>query len=354
MPDELEDLLTADDSTTPEPVETPAPDPTPAAPALPPSLLSRAHSAGLDLEGIDNSDKFAEYLLDQYIQNRPYADHGRQSLARPAAAPEPQPPPVPQQEEAFDLDGHFGALWNTHTLDAPSQFALENGIVRLASNGMYEAAEGFEAMALPLLNNINQAHVAEKQQRQKLFEGNFYRNVYDGILPALKQEMLKEIQQYTTASFSARDQEAFAQKFADENTAWLYTTDGAFTPDGQKFRDTVAQLRQKGITNPQDLAELAMRIVNPQITAPPPQATNNDGRQRDEHGRFVPAGTPAPAAPPQTKQESFIESARRKAAASSNQGGYSDGGEEFTVANQKDLDNLWVSDYRKQKAVGAT
>jgi hypothetical protein len=90
------------------------------------------------------------------------------------------------------------------------------------------------------------------------------------------------------------------------------------------------------------------------VQATPASATNTitDQRQRDDQGRFVPAGTPAPAPPPKTKQESFIEDARRKAGAESSQGSYSSGGE-FKVANDGELENLWDEAWKAHSGAAA-
>jgi hypothetical protein len=64
----------------------------------------------------------------------------------------------------------------------------------------------------------------------------------------------------------------------------------------------------------------------------------------------LPAGTPAPLGPPPTKQESFIDNARKQAAASSNQGSYTEAGGDYVVANEGELENMFDNAWRKHKA----
>jgi hypothetical protein len=90
----LEDTLINDNGTAPEVTPTsqvatpPAQNgtPTPSGDGGPqasfaPALLERAKGAGLKLDGIDNHEKFSEYLLSEYERTRPYAEYGRSALA---------------------------------------------------------------------------------------------------------------------------------------------------------------------------------------------------------------------------------------------------------------------------------
>lgn len=336
-----------------------------ASPSLPAGLLQRAQAAGLKLDGIDSHDKFAEFVLGQYEQTRPYADIGRQSLATPTtqvrgqqeAAHEDGHQASEEWQEGFDVEGHFNSLWKVPQLDAASQFAIQNGLVQLGENGLYEAVPGYEAMALPLLNNLNQQHVAMKQQMNDLFSGNFYQKSFSAYQPAIEHLIQQHVNSLLQERLQERDQVSFVDQFAEQNKGWLYQPDGqTLTAEGVKFRDKVAELRSQGINDPQVLAKYAMALAG--INSAPQPAAAAPGvpaaeKPRDGQGRFIAAGTPQPVEPPKTKQESFIEAARRQAAGSpSVQGGYAESGE-FQVANEGELENIWDQAWRKHKGAAA-
>jgi hypothetical protein len=375
----LEDTLINDNGTAPEVTPTsqvatpPAQNgtPTPSGDGGPqasfaPALLERAKGAGLKLDGIDNHEKFSEYLLSEYERTRPYAEYGRSALAQPNNQVSQDGKPAGQRvddahdrEEAFDLDGHFNGLWNAPQLDQQANFAIQNGIVQLGDNGLYEAAPGYEAMALPILNTLNQAHIAQKEQMQNLFKGNFYKNIYEALVPALRHELSQDFTKYSQESVSQYEQEAFIEKFKADNSAILYTPDGtAFTDYGLKFNQAVEKYMAKGMSL-NDAIEVAQAIV-PKPQADPAQPTQQqpangkpaaavDNRPRDEHGRYLPAGTPAPVV--KSKQESFMDDARRKAAASSSQQSYSEAG--GNLVTDGDPENIWSQAWNKHKGVAA-
>jgi hypothetical protein len=382
MPANLEDMLDGsapanppDVSAPPEPKVEQAQQPTapasgtptdgPQTPSLPANLLSRAQAAGLKLDGIDSLDRFAEYALDQYERSRPYAEYGRSALSQGNdprnGVPEQGAEDHSDYEGApeFDIDGHFSGLWQAPQLDSAAQYAIQAGIVQLGEDGLYEAVPGREALALPVLNSLNQAHVAQKQQVQKLFEGNFYKNIYDAHQPAIEHLVNQRINQVLQERFQERDHQGFEEKFIEQHKSWLYGPDGrSFTADGQKFVDTVAQLRESGINDPQKLADWAMKLagINTQPQQPT-QPTNGQpapggDKPRDDQGRFIKgAGTPPVAAAP-TKQESFLDEARRKAGMSTTQGGYVTA-DSAVVANDGELDNLWTAEWKRHTAGAA-
>jgi len=339
-------------------------------------LYARAQAAGLPLDGIDNEASFAEALLDRYMQDRAYADLGRSSLATPRSNEvvdgkrqnNQSAAEQDEDESDFDPDSHFNSLWQVPQINEQAKFLIQQGIVELGENGLYQAKPGFESLALPVLNELNHAHVAQREQMQKLFEGNFYQNIYKGISPVLERQFQRMLEEKIQSQFQTYEQQvqaqSFEQKFMDDNKAWLYQPDGRLTADGEKFRQTVAELREQGITDPQRLANYALKLsgINTNAGAAPaptlaPSTTAvtpaDAGRPRDEHGRFVPAGTPAPSAAPKSKQESFIDEMRRKAGASSNQGSYTDNGSEFVPANEGELENMFTNAYRRHKTGAA-
>jgi len=221
---------------TPQPQVSQA-QPEPVASSLPGSLASRAKAAGLQLDGITSADQLAEQVLDRYLQDRAYADYGRSSLAKG------QSPQGGQGNEEgdgqaedgtaqaeFDESGHFSNLWKVTELDDACKFAIQNGIVTLGEDGMFQAKPGYETMALPLLQTINQSHLGQKEQVGKLFEGNFYQNVDKGLWPAFEARLNRMLDERLNSQFQSYEQQvtekSFIDTFVNDNKAWLYDSTG--------------------------------------------------------------------------------------------------------------------------------
>lgn len=322
--------------------------------SLPSSLLMRAQQAGLPLDGIDNHEKLSSYLLDRYMQDRAYADYGRSAIS--AGPQNPQSAAAPQQSQepadVFDEDSYFSSAWTVPTLSPGAQFALDNGVFRVNEQGMIAPAEGLEQMALPYLKEVNDYQQAKAQQNQA-FAANPVKFIYEKLMPALEHRFDGRYREQVQERFQQYEHQNFEQKFIAENGNWLYTPDKqAWTPEGLRFRDAVAELRQQGITDPQRLADWAMKIA--QVKPTPPGGTEaatppaGEGRVRNEQGQFVKAAG-MPPTPPPTKQESFIEGARRKAAVIASQGSSEMAAADSVVANQGELDNIWDTAWRKHK-----
>lgn len=337
----------------------------PTQPALSQDWISQAQAAGLPLDGINSESDLLGAVLKAYASDRPFAQHGRTALAvgqsQVNQAEQGTKDEGSDEEVAFDAEKHFSGLWNAPQLDNAAQFAIQNGIVRLGDSGLYEAAPGFEAMALPILNNLNQSHISQKQQLQKFFEGNPFRSIYDAILPALKHELSTEFKQYSQQSLQGYEREAFADQWRRENADWLFKN-GQLTDHGRKYQEAENYFLAKGVTDLKDLAELAMLKagINPQAirdAAKPPAAPvaqpadpavpQNQDRPRGPDGKFL----PAPPAKEPTKQESFIEKAKRMAGASNSSSGYTEGVPGHAVAaSQGDLDSMFTSAFTQAAA----
>lgn len=343
----------------------------PAVSSLPASLASRAQAAGLPLDGINSTDSFAEAILDRYLQDKAYAEYGRSSLVagngvkgeryEPSSQPEGEHESI---EQGFDEQGHFGNLWKVAELDEASKYAVQQGIVVMGEDGLFQAKPGYESLVLPILNNINQSHIAQKEQVSKLFEGNFYQNIDKGLWPALEHRFQKMLEERLSSQFQTYEQKqsenTFIDSFQKENAAWLYGQNGQLSPDGVRFQEAVWELREKGITDAPTLAKYAIKIagINTNAGTPPtgqppagvgtPPAPPTNGKARDEHGRFLPAGTPAPVPPPdKSKQETFLDRVRRQATLSDNRGGGLNSGSEYQVANEGDLENMFTDAWRQ-------
>jgi len=338
----------------------------PAVSSLPASLVSRAKAAGLPLDNLDSTDKLAEYILDRYSQERPYADFGRSALANQGNQNRQQEQQVPDDaasEPQFDLEGHYSSSWQSHKLDAAAEYAIKHGIVELGEDGLFRAKEGYEAIALPVLNQVNQAHLSRQEQVKNLFEGNFYQNLDKVMWPAFEHRMKEAFEQRLASQFdqyrSQQEESAFVDSWQKENKHWLVDAQGNLSPDGVKFRDTYDALSSKWNGTAQELAGYVIKIAGintsnaaatAQQAAPaqqPSAAQTSDGRPRGPDGKFLPANQ----APPPTKQETFIDRARRHSAATESRNLGVNNNSDYQVANEGELENMFMSAW-KQAAVG--
>lgn len=346
----------------------------PAVSSLPANLVSRAKAAGLQLEGVNDPAQLAEMVIDRWNQERPYAEFGRTSLSGNISKADHNKPNAQEQgedegvDQGFDEEGHFNSLWKTAELDDACKFAIQNGIVMLGEDGLFQAKPGYETMALPLLQSINQSHIAQKEQLNKLFEGNFYQNIDKGLWPAFEARINRVLNERLNNQFQTYEQQvsekSFVDRFVTENKSWLYDATGNnLSPEGLKFQQTVQELRNNGITDPQVLANYAIKIAGINTNAGATQSGQPSGgggvtpapntdRPRDEHGRFLPPGTAAPAAPPKTKQETFIDRARRHVTKTDNRGGGGlNSGADYQVANEADLENMFTDAWKHAAVV---
>jgi len=349
---------------------------TPAAPVSTPDFTqseyySQAKSLGIPLDGITDEKALLKAAIAAYQVERPYAQHARASLSQPQVKPDREVDDhvantkgdqVPG-EDVFDPDKHFGSLWSAPKLDDAAKHLIEYGIVQLGEDGLYQAKPGYEAMALPVLNSLNQAHVAQKQQLAKFFEGNPYEAIYKAILPAIRHEMSRDFQELSTESLQTYEQQAYADKWESDNSKWLFTNDAAgnrmLTPDGQKFADQVAVLKAKGISDPQTLSEWGLKLagINTNAGAAAGTVTQpvagipapNTERPRGPDGKFLPATAATVPVEKPTTQQSFLEKAKERASASPNGGGYSPSTP--VVANQGDLETMFTTAWRQAAVV---
>lgn len=347
------DLEAAFSGTEPQAAQpaAPAASQPPASPAVSSDLLSRAQQAGFELDGIDSDSKLANFLMDRYMAERPYADYGRQSLATPQGRAQTQPENEVDEsgdgESQFDLDGHFNGLWSVPQLDDAAKFLVQNGVVQLnPETGLYEPKPGFETMALPVIQGLNQAHIAQKQQLQKFFDGNPYKAIYEAVLPAIKHALRPEFETHTQSQFQQYQEQTFVEKFANDNKHWLYGPDGkTLTADGQKFSQTVQELRAKGINDAQTLADYAIKLSG--INTQPQQQAAPEVKvpaKDPKTGRFIPQQ-------PQTKQETFIDNAKRLAAQTPSQQSFvQSAAEAYTASNEGDLDEMFTTALRQRQA----
>lgn len=368
MPEELglnlEDQLIPPATPAPDEASLPDPSPQPQAQAdagssepqevvsatttgLPPNLTARAQQMGLSLEGIDTVEKFNDFLLDRYAQERPYADLGRSSFAQPVAQQHSdtgnQSESEPSTDE-FDEQDFFSKAWTVPALSDGAKWAIQHGAFETSEDGVIVPSKEphLHTIATQYLREVNDYQQAKAVQNEA-FATNPVKFMAEKLLPYFEHKFSSKWQSLADQKFQERDHANFESQFIKDNSKWLYTSDQkAFSPDGLKFVEAVKALRADGITNPQRLAELAVKIAGINTNAGPgAQEARQDANQS-------PAPNKVPAKDPktgqfvkQTKQESFLEEARRKASGGGNQGGYADQGGLVIADNEGDLDEMW-------------
>lgn len=337
-----------------------------ATPALPPSLLARAQQAGLDgLDGIDSPDKFAEYLLDRYMQVQPYADYGRSALTQSGKQQLPDNQGHGSADDdrdggvdKFDENKYFSDAWQVPQLSPAASFLLEKGAFELNDLGMITPAKGYESLAMPHLQEV-QAYQQSKAAQNEAFAANPVKFMAEKLLPYFEHKFSDRWQNTVQERFQEYEHQNFEAKFIEDNKAWLYTADGkAFSPEGVRFRDAVAELREQGITDPQRLANLATRLAGIDTNkagagaqearqeADPTPAQNKSTPPKDpQTGKFVKAE--------KSKQESFLDEMRRKAKAGTSQGSHEASGAAPVVSNDGELDAMFTKAFQEHMAGAA-
>lgn len=319
--------------------------------------MQRAQAAGLPLDGINDTEGLLNVVLDRYVQERPYSDYGRQALTHPQSQPTSGDDEDEEIEEEFNEESYFQKAWSVPKLSPGAQFALDNGAFTENDRGMIIPAAGLENHAIPYLQEISNYQASMKAQNES-FRQNPVAFMAKALAPWLDNRYSGQLQTISNEIVQEHQHTAFEDRFKAEHKGWLFTPDGkALSPEGTKFKEAVAELREQGIKDPQRLANYAMKLagINPQaapITEVPVQSATEGklaGRARDEQGRLLPAGTPAPPPAPVTKQQSFIDKARQQAAQTGSQQGYAEAGE-FNVANDGELENMFTQGWKRHVA----
>lgn len=321
-------------------------------------LFEEARSAGIEFgEDITDDTSLARFLLQQYQNDRPYAEYGRSSLSRPEqnsqqGGQEPRDPDV-GGSPADDFDEHkfFSEAWNVPQLSQGAQWALKHGVFQEGKAGLLEPAPGLEQAALPYLKEINDYQRA-KAQLHESFSDNPIKFLAEKLTPYFQHKLSSQFEQLSQQSTKTYEEQSFVERFKAEHGSWLYTNNGqAYTKHGQEFSNLVSELTQEGMSL-QAATKYALRIMpppakeggdpkDPQGTTP--TAAPTPDRERNERGQFV---KPAPAkAPPAPKKDpTFVEKAKQRAMASHAAVGATH--ENTVVASEGDLDSMWDSAWR--------
>jgi len=326
------------------------------------ALAVAAQKAGLQFEGLSDQ-QIADALADTIVRTRPYATYGQQLapyadqirdyFSRDKQQPA-QPAPAPETgEKPWDTGEYFSSKWNAPKWEDTYDFAIQQGMVqRNAETGLYEAAPGFENMVLEVLPGLNRAQSWTAQQWQGITKGNPYQQFYEVLVEPLRHAWQDDMQQVISEQYARQQSEERVNRFEADNAAWLYTTDPhsggtVLTPRGQVFYDEIANLRERGISDPQTLIDLASRLVGAAQPAAPAAAPTTG-----------PPATPPLPTDPQAASASqtatFLQNALARASHAPSAGGYSQAAPDHpvSVTNESELNNMFLSDFRAIRAGG--
>ena len=310
-------------------------------------------------------------MAQHIVKTRPYASYGQQMA--PYAdrireyfdkqPQEPQAPAVPacQQppaEEAWDEDQYFTAKWDVPEWNDTFTYAIQQGIVvRNPETGLFEAAQGSEALAMPILTGLNEVQVRNNQQWQNITRGNPYRQFYDVLREPLQNAWREDMRTFIAEESQRQAEEQRVNRFEADNANWLYSVDPqsgqqVLTSKGQVFYAEIANLRQRGITDPSTLLELASRLTGSNGAAPTPsQATTATPSAPSGPPIPVPPNNPQAASAAQT--QTFLQNALERASHTPSSGGYSQVAPDNPVTvNESELNNMFLQDFRQSRQPG--
>lgn len=322
------------------------------------SLFQEAREAGIEFgEDIKDDAGLTRFLLQQYTEQKPYAEYGRSALSQPESGrdhAEPDPKPnADNQPEQFDEHKFFSEAWNVPALSPGAKWALSAGAFKEGKGGLLEPAPGLEQAALPYIKEINDYQRA-RAQLHDTFSDNPVKFMADKLLPYLEHKFGSRFQQQSQQSFQEYESRNFVEKFRSENASWLYNQAGnEFTPQGLRFNETVQELTASGW--PIDRAiQFTSKLMPPPVkddgntattAAGAPHTEPKAARERNADGTF--AKPKPPAAPP--KPKSFLEKAKERATVSHSQVGRKTA-EDVVVHSDGELDEMWSQAYHEHTA----
>jgi len=185
------------------------------------------------------------------------------------------------------------------------------------------AAPGYEMSVGQVVNDVNAAAIHKAKFWQNLTNGNPLETIYSSIEDPVTRLVNERVEQILAEREQTNQGRTVVSSFEEANASWMYKTDaktGQRVPSeaGQAFFNTVADLRESGITDQAKLIAVASKL----------------------HGvGQTPAAAVAQATAP-SKQESFLESARQRAEHTPNaRAGGAD--EAPQIMNDRDLDSIW-------------
>jgi hypothetical protein len=308
-------------------------------------LLEQAQGLGLNVNDYKSEAALARGVLEHLQKQQPYVSYAQQllpyaddiksyfeTIKQPRR---PEPEPTPQTEEEWTAQRYFQEKYGGPGWKDDFNQAINSGLVqRDPETGMWVASPGQELAAGGILQELNRA----QQHTSKFWQGLASKNPYEQFYDVLKEPILREVERRVEEIVGQREattkQRDVVSDFETKHAFWMYATDPVSgqrvpTDAGREFFGTVSDLRENGISDPVKLLQLASKI-------------HGIGSEAKEQPK---AAVPSQQEPSQ-KQQSFLESARKRAqhTPSARQRG---GDDVPQVVSEGDLESLFSRAYRE-------
>lgn len=310
---------------------------TPPAAPTPSPFFQKAAEVGFDVSRYKDESELLGDVLSRYREQQPYVQVAQQYLAQPQ--PEPTPP-APEPQAEWSQEKYFQEKWQAPQYNDEWNRLLQAGLLTSDETGMIKPAQGYEVVLAKQAQALNDYQDWKRQSvNEFLFKSNPYQKMWETFQEPLERYVSERFERQWQDRFGKFQTEQFQDQFEQQHAAWLYQRDaqgqlardprGSFvpTPEGQRFLDTATELRKGGITDPQTILNLALKLAGPSQAAVQTQA--------------------APPVPPVPQQpQSFINDALTKAQHTASGGAGAIQMNAPVNVNQQELDNLFVSQAR--------
>lgn len=316
----------------------------PARPAGPPVTTEQWQEAQAEMARLRQMAQVGQ----RYAQHAPDID--RFLTERQQAAQQQQAEQA--KADKFDRANWFKEQWKVPEFTDQMQAAIDRDMVVLDERGLYVPAPGCELLVAPILQGLNDHRQSHSQSVAGLFKGNPFERMYEGIQPAIMDEVNRVLEERFGKYSEQRRVEQTLEQFTAEYDPVLYAADASgnktFTPEGQKFVEILSQLEELNPEAPQErLLQMAKQFSG--------LAKSNAGQGAAvaamPHGSAAPpAPTPAPT-PKEVSEErkrAFLDGATSRPGHGTQAGSYVPEGP--VLEDQGNLDNFFNQAYAAANA----
>lgn len=253
------------------------------------AAMRRLHEASSGIQ-------LAQQIAPQMQQFQEYLE-----AQKKAQAPQQQP-----AEEEWTPESHFKKAWGGPQWNPRYDELIQGGMVVLDDEtNLYKPAPGYELSLAAEAQSLNEAQSYRAKFWQNLTKGNPYESIYQSMLEPMQRQWKQDIDNYIQQREQASKIDAATDSFLSENDGWMYAQDPltgqrVTTPEGEKFLDTVRELRSMGVTDTIKILDIAKRLhgIQQKPAEQAVQQSNTGG-----HG----------ASQVQSPQQTFLDSAKNKA-----------------------------------------
>lgn len=323
------------------------------------AVAEQARALGVQFSDTATDAEIAQAALQQLHNQQPYvsfaqqlaprADQIRQFLTADEPAPQPKQTQQPADSGGFDLEAYFQEKYGGPVWNGEYKQAIDAGLVqRDPETGLWTPAPGQEILAASLVQGMNAAQRHSNQVWQDIAHGNPYEKFYGVLKDPIMHEVERRVEEILanrerqTAEISALD------AFERQHASWLYSVDPQTgqqipTEKGAAFIKTLQSLQDSGIEDSATALKFAAQMHG--ITDGAPAAASTPATPANP---ATPAANTAKAE--QTPPESFLESAKRRAAHSPSASGSQAAADAPQVVTEGDLNTMFVRSFAQQVA----